>query len=303
MLDEESQITPLGVGLVLATIAGAVALTVWRSAQPAPLDTLARIRETGVARVGYANEAPYGYLDSRTGRITGEAPEIARVILQRLGAKRIESVVAEFGSLIPGLKARRFDVIAAGMYITPERAKEIDFSNPSYAIGEAFLVRRGNPLDLHSFEDVARHEQARIGVMGGSVEHGYAQAVGIPRARIVVFPDYPSALAGLTTSRVDAIAATELTAGDLLRKADNPAVERAEPFTNPVIDGRSIVGYGAFGFRKSDDRLRAAFNRQLAEFLGTPEHLELVRPFGFSESTLPGDITADALIAPTLNES
>jgi polar amino acid transport system substrate-binding protein len=204
--------------------------------------------------------------------------------------------VAEFGALIPGLKARRFDVIAAGMYITPERAREIDFSNPSYAIGEAFLVARGNPRDLHSFEDVAKHADARIGVMGGSVEHGYAKAVGIPEGRIVVFPDYPSALEGLRTGRIDAVAATDLTAEDLLRKANDPAIERAEPFTNPVIDGRSVVGYGAFGFRKGDDLFREAFNEELAKFVGTDEHLELVRPLGFSEATLPGGVTAEEVI-------
>ncbi len=302
MHNGEDQITPLGVSLAVATIVGAAALGAWRGSRPPPPDTLMRIRQTGIVRIGYANEAPYGYLDSRTGRITGEAPEIARVLLQKLGARRIEPVVAEFGALIPGLKARRFDMIAAGMYITPRRAKEIDFSNPSYAIGEAFLVQRGNPLALHSFEDVARRAAARIGVMGGSVEHGYAQAVGIPPGRIVVFPDYPSALAGLRTGRVDAVAATELTAGDLLRKADDPSIELAEAFTNPVINGRSVVGYGAFGFRKSDDRLREAFNRELANFLGTPEHLDLVRPFGFSENTLPGDATADVLIASDRQE-
>ncbi|MBW3599393.1 MAG: ectoine/hydroxyectoine ABC transporter substrate-binding protein EhuB [Planctomycetes bacterium] len=296
--ENENQITPLGVGLVLLTAGGVIALVLWRSsAPPESLDTLARIRRTGEVRIGYANEAPYGYLDSATGRITGEAPEIAQVVLRRLGAERIEPVVAEFGSLIPGLKAGRFDVIAAGMYITPERAKEIDFSNPSYAIGEAFLVARGNPLDLHSFEDVAESDDARIGVMGGSVEHGYAKAVGIPPERIVIFPDYPSALGGLRTGRIDAVAATELTAGDLLRKADDPSIERAEPFTNPVIDGRSVVGYGAFGFRKGDDLLQEAFNAALAEFLGTDEHLDLVRPFGFSENTLPGDVTAEDIVA------
>ena len=297
MNDCENQITPLGVGLVLLTAGAILALVVWRATAPPPqLDTLTSIRATGVVRIGYANEAPYGYLDSRTGRITGEAPEIARIILRRLGARQIEPVVAEFGALIPGLKARRFDVIAAGMYIPPERAREIDFSNPSYAIGEAFLVARGNPRGLHSFEDVAENDAARIGVMGGSVEHGYAKAVGIPEGRIVIFPDYPSALEGLRTGRIDAVAATDLTAEDLLRKADDPAIERAEPFTNPVIDGRSVVGYGAFGFRKGDDLFREAFNEELAKFLGTEEHLELVRPFGFSEATLPGSVTAEEVI-------
>jgi polar amino acid transport system substrate-binding protein len=210
-----------------------------------------------------------------------------------MGATRIEPVVTEFGSLIPGLKAGRFDVIAAGMYITPERAREIDFSNPTYVIGEAILVVQGNPLDLHSFEDVTQNDMARIGVMGGSVEHGNAKELGVPTDRIVVFPDYPSAVEGLKTHRVDAVAATILTANDLLRKANDTGIERARPFTDPIIDGKSIKGYGAFGFRADDDAFRDEFNRHLAAFIGSPEHLNLIRPFGFSEETLPGGVSAE----------
>lgn len=295
MLNRRDSITPLGIFLLLATV-GTAWFLYWRASQQiTPQDTLLRIQRTGVVRIGYANEAPYGYLDSATGEITGEAPEIAKVVLQRLGARHIEAVVTEFGSLIPGLKASRFDVIAAGMYITPERSREIDFSNPSYGIGEAFLVAATNPLQLNSFEDVAGHASARIGVMGGSVEHGYAKQLGVPDGRIVVFPDYPSAVAGLRTGRVDAVAATVLTAGDLMRKQGSDDIELAQPFRDPVIDGKSVRGFGAFGFRKEDDPLREAFNQHLGQFIGTPEHLKLVKPFGFSKNTLPGDITAAQL--------
>jgi polar amino acid transport system substrate-binding protein len=296
MLNRRDSITPLGVLLLLSAL-GAAALLYWRAGRSVtPQDTLLRVQRTGLVRIGYANEAPYGYLDPQTGEITGEAPEIAKLMLRRLGAQQIDSVVTEFGSLIPGLKANRFDVIAAGMYITAERSREIDFSNPSYAIGEAFLVAATNPLDLHSFEDVAKHRAARLGVMGGSVEHGYAKQLGIPKARIVVFPDYPSALAGLRTDRVDAVAATVLTANDLLRKQGLDDVELARPFRDPVIDGKSVRGFGAFGFRKEDDPFREAFNQYLSDFIGTPEHLELVKPFGFSEDTLPGDVTAEQIV-------
>jgi polar amino acid transport system substrate-binding protein len=62
-----------------------------------------------------------------------------------------------------------------------------------------------------------------------------------------------------------------------------------------VIDGEPVRGCGAFGFRPGDDAFRAELDRHLGELLGTPEHLELIRPFGFGESTLPGDATAAEL--------
>jgi polar amino acid transport system substrate-binding protein len=257
--------------------------------------TLERIQRTGVVRIGYANEAPYAYKDTASGRVTGEAPEIARVILEDLGVTEVEGVLTEFGQLIPGLQAGRFDMVAAGMYILPERCEQIDFSNPTYSIGEAFMVQAGNPKGLNSYTDVAENEDAVLGVVQGTVEIGYADAMGIPDDRVRTFPDAPSAVAGVRSGRIDAYAGTALTVQDLLDKDTSGAIERADPFEQPVIDGESVRGYGAYGFRQNDDTFREAVNQQLEMFIGTEEHLELVRPFGFTEAELPGDATAAEL--------
>lgn len=285
----------------LATLAGALLLATGGCTAKAPSDhgakptSLAQVRDRGVLRVGYANEAPFAYMDQDRGRLTGEAPEIAREMARRLGIAKVEGVLTEFGALIPGLKAGRFDVIAAGMYITPQRCREIAFSNPTYRIGEAFIVRRGNPLDLHSYADVAAHPTARLAVVVGTVERGYARALGVPDDRVLVLPDAPAAVAALQAGRVDAYGGTRLTVDDLLGKLTGDELVRATPFANPVIDGRPAVGYGAFGFRKDEDGLRAAFDRELADFIGSPAHRKLVRPFGFTEAALPGGATAARL--------
>jgi len=252
--------------------------------------TLARLRQDGVVRVGYANEAPYAFRDSSSGRVTGEAPEIARIVFGQMGVGEIDGVLTEFGSLIPGLQAGRFDVIAAGMYITPERCAQVAFSEPTYAVGEGLVVAAGNPLALHSYQDVLDHPTASLGVVAGAIERRYAEAVGIPEARIVTFPDALSALAGVRASRVSAYGGTALTVRDLIAK-DSNGVEEAEPFSDPMIAGESVTGYGAFAFRLDDDALLAAFNRQLSTFIGTPGHLALVQPFGFTARERPGDIT------------
>ncbi len=258
--------------------------------------TLEKVRTAGAIRVGYANEAPYAYVDGETGELTGEAPEIARVVLGRMGVREVEGVLTEFGSLIPGLKAGRFDVIAAGMYVTPARAEQIAFSEPTYGIGEAFVVAAHNPLDLHSYEELAVHESARLGVVAGTVELGYARAVGVPEDRIVVFPDAPSALEGVRTGRIDAYGGTSLTVRYLLERAGDERIERAEPFTDPVIEGKPARGYGAFGLRREDTALLEALNRELDEFIGSAEHLALVEPFGFAAEDMPGDVTTRELV-------
>lgn len=254
-----------------------------------------KIEARGVIRVGYANEAPYAYLDPQQNRLTGEAPEIARILLARLGVAEIEGVLTEFGSLIPGLKAGRFDMIAAGMYITPERCREIAFSNPTYQMREAFIVRAGNPKKLHSYEDVVANGEVRLGLVSGTMEGRYAEAVGIPARQISMFPDVPSALSGISASRVDAFAGTALTVQDMLTKANDSGLERADPFTGPVIQGKEAIGYGAFAFRKEDQTLRQRINGELASFIGSADHLQAVRPFGFGPDHLPGPARAKAL--------
>lgn len=282
-----------GIAVLAVLLVGGGAAWWLAAGGEAPLSD--RLAAGGPIRVGYANEEPFGYLDADSGAVTGEAPEIARHVLAQLGVTEVETVVARFGELIPALHAGQLDVVAAGMYVTPKRCREVLFSQPTYRIGEGFIVREGNPLDLHGYADVVAHASARLGVMGGAVQHGYAKTLGIPEERIAVFEDYPTALVALEAERVDAVAATSLTIGVLLRKRDDAAFESAQPFDEPVIDGKPVAGYGAFAFRREDTAFRDAFDQQLDAYLGTQEHLDLVAPFGFGEHTLPGDVTTASL--------
>jgi polar amino acid transport system substrate-binding protein len=244
--------------------------------------------------VGYANDIPFGHATA-DGKLTGEAPEIVRKILSRMGIGKIEGVLVEFDSLIPALKAGRFDMIAAGMFIIPERCREIAFSEPTFRLGQAFLVKKGNPLNLHRYEDVAKNPNAILCVMKGAVEGSYARAVGIPESRIFIVPDTPSGLVAVKNGVADALALTSLSIQNLVSTANDPGIERAQPFSDPVIQGKAIRGYGAFGFRKDDRAFLDEFNKHLKEFIGTKEHLETVQPFGFTETELPGQVTTAEL--------
>jgi polar amino acid transport system substrate-binding protein len=280
------------VAIALATLSLAIACSA--SSGGGSASTLEKIQESGSIKVGYANEAPYGYQDPDTGKVTGEAPEIARAVLAEMGVTEVEGVLTEFGSLIPGLQAGRFDMIAAGMYIKPERCEQIAFSDPTYGIGEGFVVQPGNPKNLKSYEDILNNPDVKLGIVAGTVEQGYADAIGIPKNQVEIMPDAPSAVEAVKTGRIDAYGGTSLTVQDLVDKSQG-SVERAKDFVDPVIDGTSVKGYGAFGFRKEDEEFRNAFNEILNNYVGTPEHLETVRPFGFTENDLPGDATAESL--------
>ncbi|MET3792929.1 ABC-type amino acid transport substrate-binding protein [Aquamicrobium terrae] len=74
--------------------------------------TLDQIKSQGYIRAATANEVPYGYMDT-DGTAKGIAPEVAEAVLKKMGINEVQWVVTPFGSLIPGLKANRFDLVAA----------------------------------------------------------------------------------------------------------------------------------------------------------------------------------------------
>ena len=254
-------------------------------------DALEQIRETGQMTVAIADEAPYGYRDA-AGRATGEAPEIARAIFGRIDPEiEIEWVSTDFGALIPGLRDGEFDIAAAGMFITPERCEAVAFSDPTYVVGEAFAVKRGNPKKLTDYQSISDNEDARLGLIAGTVEYNYALVTGIPADRAPLYRNFEKALEALKAGEVDAVGLTSLTAQNLVD--GEPGLE-ATPQFYPVLDGEEVKGYGGFAFRKEDQDLRAAFDRELAEFLGSDAHWVLVEPFGFGPDMAP-DQTAEQL--------
>jgi polar amino acid transport system substrate-binding protein len=269
-----SRRTMMGLTAGLVTLAGI---------RPAFAETtLERARREGFIRVGFANEAPYGYA-TPDGKLTGESPEVVKAILAKIGIPQVDGVLTEFGSLIPGLQAGRFDIIAAGMFITPKRCKQVQFSDPTYGIGQAFLVVKGNPKGIKDYGTIAGNKDLKLAVMAGAVEAGYAKDSGIPESQLVILPDQSSLVKAVQAGRADAAALTALSIADMASK--NDGVESTPPFGK--VAGKSVVGHGGIAFRKEDKDLYEAFNAELKKFIGSPEHIALVTPFGFGKDFLP----------------
>lgn len=256
---------------------------------------LAKMRSQGYATVGFANENPYAYQEA-DGTLTGEAVEVARAILGELGINDLKGVLAEFSALIPGLKAKHFDIITAGMFITPQRAQEVLFADPEYRIGAALAVKSGNPKNLHSYQDIAAQPDVKVAVMQGAAEEDYLLKSGVKENQIVSVQDQPQALQALKTGRVDAITMTGPALEALLKSANAADVERVEDFQQPVIDGKEVWGYGAAAFRKEDKDLRDLYNQKLHELEKSGQLLEIMKPFGFTENEMPNGITADEVL-------
>lgn len=258
--------------------------------------TLEQAKANGYVTVGFANEAPYAY-QTADGQLTGEAVEIARVIMERLGVGEMRGELTEFGSLIAGLQSGRYDMITAGMFINPNRCQSVLFADPEYSIGEAIAVKAGNPHNLHSYEDIRDNPGVKVGVMTGAIEIDYLKKVGVSEEQIVIAQDQPAVLSALQADRVQAVTMTGPALQAMLDSAKDDSIERVMDFEQPVIDGKSVRGYGATAFHPDDREFRDAFNAELDKMKQSGELLEILRQFGFTEQELPGDVTAEELCA------
>lgn len=254
-------------------------------------DSLARIKSQGKARIGVANINPYGYV-TPDGRVTGQAPELARAFFAEMGVSAIEPVVTDFGALIGGLIAKRFDIVCTGMLIQPERCKIVSFGNPEYQINRAFAVKKANPKGITSFVGIAKHADAKIGLLVGAGEIRFSELAGIPQERRLLFPDLSAAIAGLQAGRVDAVVASTVTIRGALSRASDPRLEFITLSEQPRDEtGKESVGYGGMAFRKEDVALREAWNAWLAKGLGSGRVTSIIEPFGFGPETLPKEGT------------
>ncbi|MEV6181241.1 ectoine/hydroxyectoine ABC transporter substrate-binding protein EhuB [Streptomyces sp. NPDC052016] len=269
---------------------GAAGCTRVATASSAPGgDLLDRLRAQGVVRLGIAGEIPFGYID-KDGRLTGEAPELAKVIFGRLGIGRVQPVPTEFGSLIPGLNSQQFDVVAAGMYVNPERCEQVIFADPDYQMLDSFIVRKGNPKNLHNYQDVVE-KKARFATGTGYAEIQYAVEAGYEESDILVVPDQVAGLNAVEAGRVDVFAGTALTIREVVKKSGR--AEATKPFA-PLVGGEPHVDGGAFAFRPTETRLRDAFNAELRKLKKSGELFRILEPFGFTRAEMT-DLTAKEL--------
>jgi len=256
--------------------------------------TLEKAKKDGKIVVGFAGEKPYAYEDEN-GKLTGESVEVARAIFKKMGIEKMEGKLTKFSSLIPGLKAGKFDVITAGMYITPKRCEQVAFANPDYQIGEALAVSKGNPHNLKSYEDIAKNPKLKIAVMNGAIEIDYLKAAGVKDSQMEVVTDIPSDITSLESGRVDAITMTGPTLKAALETAKAKHIETVEDFKQPTVDEKSVAGYGAAAFAPEDKDLVDAYNKELQKMKDSGELINTISKFGFTKKELPGDMTADEL--------
>lgn len=274
-------------------VAAAVSVLAWVPAAGAA--DLPQIREAGTLRVAVANEIPYGYVDPM-GQAKGVGPETIAHIARELGIDRIEWSTTEFGALIPGIQAGRYDVVAAEMAILPDRCKQVAFSEPDSSYGEGLLVKKGNPEDIHSYESFADSGH-KVALVTGADQLEMLQDLGVPQEQLVVISSNADAISTVATGRADAYAATGQTVAHVAAKSDK--VELATPFEDPVINGETVRSWGGFVVASDAPELLAAINQELAKFKKTSDWRDIMEKYDFTQEDMDRsfDKSTEALCA------
>lgn len=244
--------------------------------------TVEEAKEQGYIRAATANEVPYSFMQP-DGTSAGIGPDVATQVLKSMGLEEINWTVTPFGTLIPGLKAKRYDFTAAEQNISPERCKQVSFTEPNSSYGEGLLVKKGNPKGLTTYADIAKDPSLKVAVVSGANNVDFLRAVGVQEDQIIYVPANADAIPTVQ-SRADAYAATELTVSELAK--GQTQVEQVEPFEDPVVDGAPVRNYGGFAFRPEDKDLRDAFNAALIEFRKTDDYKTILGKYGLSEQSI-----------------
>lgn len=244
--------------------------------------TLKEVKDQGYIRAATANEVPYSYMKD-DGTSAGIGPDVANAVLKKMGITEVNWTVTPFGTLIPGLKAKRFDFVAAEQNISPERCKQVAFTEPNSSYGEGLLVKKGNPKKLTTYADIAKDPSLKVAVVSGANNIDFLRAVGVKDSQVVFITANADALATVQ-SRADAYAATELTVASLAKGQAN--VEQAKPFTDPIVNGKPVRNFGGFAFRPEDKELYDAFNAALIEYRKTDDYKKTLAGYGLSDESI-----------------
>ena len=189
---------------------------------------------------------PFEY--KKDGEIVGFDIDIAKLIAKELG-KELKITEMEFSSLIPALQSGKVDVVISGLTVTPERARNVDFSTIYY---QASIIGLSFPdKEIKSIDDL---KGKRIGAQLGSVMETFAKEEQKKSAdiKVISLTNNMHLLQELKLGRIDVLLLEEGQVKDFLK---------ANPGLISLTFPKTGSGY-AIGFRKTSD-LKEQFNNAI----------------------------------------
>ena len=155
-----------------------------------------------------AGFAPYEYYES--GEIVGVDIDIANEIANYMGKKLVVRDI-DFDSIINEINSGKADFGAAGMSITEERKKQVDFSIEYVVSNQVVIVRENSNIKMSDLDG------KRIAVQLGSVADSYVNE-NYKKANIIEQKKYLSMVEALKANKVDLIIMDNLPAREIIKE-------------------------------------------------------------------------------------
>ena len=176
-----------------------------------------RINNKGTITIGTEGTyAPFTYHD-KDGKLTGYDVEVTRAVADKLGVK-VEFKETQWDSMMAGLKAGRFDVVANQVGLTsPERQATFDKSEPYSWSGAVLVVRKDS--NIKSIDDIKGVKTAQ------SLTSNYGEKAKAAGAELVPVDGLAQSLTLIEQKRADATLNDELAVLDYLKKNPNAGVK------------------------------------------------------------------------------
>lgn len=208
--------------------------------------------DDNVLRIGTEGAyAPFNYTNA-DGTLGGFDVEIANAICDDL-QMTCEIIAQDWDGIIPGLKAGKYDAIVAAMSVTPERAKQVAFTDPYFSNALVFLAKKDSNFDPTNSSDIDAHSIAaqRSTISSQWLENAY------PKADMKLYDTLSNAFLDLGSGRVDAMISDKLPALEWLGSASG---------SNYAIKGDEIDINDNFAIavRPNDEALQTKINKSLA---------------------------------------
>lgn len=215
---------------------------------------------TGVAlnagaaeKIRFASSATYPPFESLNSdnQIVGFDIDLAQALCQQMKAE-CTFTNNPFDSLIPALKFRRYDAVISGMDITPERSKQVAFTQPYYANSAVVIAQKGK------YADIAALKGKRIGMENGTTHQRYLQDKH-PEVKTVAYDSYQNAILDLKNGRLDGVFGDTAVVNEWL-KANPQLGTVGQAVTDPQYFGTGL----GIAVRPDNQALLSKLNAALA---------------------------------------
>jgi ABC-type amino acid transport substrate-binding protein len=256
-----------------ATVIVAAAAMSLGGVEEASAQCLPAIMKKGVllSAVGLMGTKPIVWKDEATGKYEGFEAELLSEVSKRIGVPKWDYVVTEWTTMIPGLKAERWDIIFSAMSVTQERIQGagIDYSNPYFMLYDQVIVRSDSPIK--TMDDL---KGKTLASPLGTLDAQNAQMlVDAGKAgKLMTFNTFNEPFLALANKQVDAVVIDQATYLGTkegmkdLRTVGEPIPYQPKPDWVEAEKGAAYVfGGTAVGVRKECTDLKLAINKALAD--------------------------------------